>query len=867
MALFDEGSDLPLSAYRLPGAARPTRYELVIAPDLEAFTFSGEAVIELEAAQQCAELVLNAAELEIDAAAVETAAGRVEAEVALDPAAERATITPARPVEAGPATLHLRFRGVLNDKLHGFYRSSFTDRDGRARTIAVTQFEATDARRAFPCWDEPEHKAVFAITLVVEDGLFALSNAAQVSDEPTGDGRRRVRFADTMPMSTYLVAMVVGPLEATDPVDVDGTPLRVVHPVGAGELAAYALEVGAFSLRYFADYYGIAYPGDKLDLVAVPDFAFGAMENLGCVTFREVLLLVDPTQTTQPELQRVADVIAHELAHMWFGDLVTMKWWNGIWLNEAFATFMEMKAVDAFRPDWRRWVDFGLSRSSAFDVDSLASTRPVEYPVHSPTDAEGMFDVLTYEKGAALVRMLEMYLGEDAFRAGIARYLRQHSYANTETTDLWDAIETASGQPVRQIMDSWIFQGGYPLISVELAADGRALRLRQDRFRYAGGPAPDPAEAPRWKAPLLVRVGDADGARRDLRLLLEEEGATVPLDAPAAWALVNAGGHGFYRVRYDDALLGAVAARAQDELTPIERYNLIDDAFAAVLAGRSSAAGFLSLAQGFAAEDDLSVWQRILGALAALSRVLEGPALAAYEATVRELVGGALDIVGWAPAEGEGERTRELRGALFHGLGAIGGDERAHQRAAELHAAHLADPASVDPPLVAAAVKLLAQRGGRAEFDLFVERWKAAPTPQEEQRYLYALAEFEADGLVDEALARCLTGEIRTQNSPYLIRLALANRAQGPHVWDWLKANWQAVNDKLPSNTLARMLEGIRALAQPAVAADVHAFFAAHPMSHGAKTVAQHLERLDVNVALAEREAGPLAAALAARRR
>ena len=311
--------------------------------------------------------------------------------ITLDEETERATFTFAEALPAGRATLHTGFRGLLNDKLRGFYRSTFTDADGVEQVIATTQFEATDARRAFPCWDEPAHKAAFAVTLVVDEDLFAVSNAAEISRTPSAahPGRHEVRFADTMVMSTYLVAFIVGPLEATDPVDVDGTPLRVVYPKGKGHLTAYALEVGAACLRHFADYYGIAYPGDKLDLVAVPDFAFGAMENLGCVTFREILLLVDPTTTTQAELLNVTDVINHELAHMWFGDLVTMKWWNGIWLNEAFATFMEMHATDAFRPEWERWVTFGLARTAAFDTDALSSTRPIEYPVVSPGRRRG----------------------------------------------------------------------------------------------------------------------------------------------------------------------------------------------------------------------------------------------------------------------------------------------------------------------------------------------------------------------------------------------------------------------------------------------------------------------------------------------
>ncbi|MBA2625459.1 MAG: M1 family peptidase, partial [Acidimicrobiia bacterium] len=511
--------DLDASDYRLPGTVVPRRYELVIEPDLDAARFTGTEDVTLDVLEAVDEVVLNAAELVVDEAWLTGPDGtRLDADPQLDEETERLTLALSGTAAPGPWTMHLGFRGVLNDKLRGFYRSTFTDADGATRTIATTQMEPVDARRAFPCWDEPDRKAVFGVTLVVAEGLLALSNASTLSEEPADDGRVAVRFADTIPMSTYLVAFIVGPLEATGPVDVDGVPLRVVHVPGKGHLAPYALDVGAFCLRWFADYYGIAYPGGKVDLVALPDFAAGAMENLGAITFREAVLLVDPEAVTQLELQRVADVIAHELAHMWFGDLVTMKWWNGLWLNEAFATFMELAAIDAYKPEWHRWVAFTNERSAAFAVDSLASTRPIEYPVRSPADAEGMFDVLTYQKGASVLRMLEQYLGTEGFRSGIRRYLSARQFANAETTDLWDAIEEATGEPVRRIMDSWIFQGGYPLIGVEAAEGG--VRLDQRRFAFAGGEVVDAAE---WPVPVLASTcGAGSSGSAPVRHLLDD---------------------------------------------------------------------------------------------------------------------------------------------------------------------------------------------------------------------------------------------------------------------------------------------------------------------------------------------------------
>ncbi|MGH9235525.1 MAG: M1 family metallopeptidase, partial [Acidimicrobiales bacterium] len=659
--------------HRLPRIVVPRRYDLTLTPDLAAATFDGSEAIAVEVVEPTAEVVLNAVDMEIDEAAAQVGDERLVAAVSLDEATERARLTFDRTLPAGPATLHLRFRGVLNDKLVGFYRSTFTDDDGATHVLATTQMEATDARRAFPCWDEPDAKAIFGVTLVVPEQLLAVSNSGEIGREPAGEGRVAVRFADTMPRSTYLVAFVVGPLVATDPVDVDGKPLRVVCPPGKEHLADFALEVGEFALRYFTDWFGMVYPGDKLDLVAIPDFAFGAMENLGCITFRERYLLVDPATATQAELQSVVDVIAHELAHMWFGDLVTMKWWNGIWLNEAFATFMEMTCTDAFRPEWQRWVDFGLSRSAAFDTDALAATRPIEYPVVSPADADGMFDVLTYEKGASVVRMLEQYLGAERFRDGIRRYMARHQYGNTETSDLWDALEAETGEPVRRIAESWIFQGGFPELLVGAGAGGGAA-IRQRRFHYTAdgtdgardGAAGDAAA--HWSVPVVLgtRRGGAGGGTDERRVaqLVDAEPVTVPEAATWPWVNANFGAHGFYRVRYDPPLLEALLANLAD-LTPLERYTLVDDAWASVLAGTSDAVAYVDTAEGFADERDLSVWERITAALGQIDRLVVGDARVALHSRVAALIGPARADLGADARPGDDDRTRTLRGVLL----------------------------------------------------------------------------------------------------------------------------------------------------------------------------------------------------------
>jgi len=872
----------PANPYRLPRTVVPVRYDLELRPDLVAATFEGSVNIEVQVLEPVVEIVMNAAELEVEAPALTLVGGGGQVDIIatdLDTDAERLTLTVASPLESGIYDLHLRFRGVLNDKLKGFYRSTFTGADGTEQVIATTQMEATDARRAFPCWDEPDLKAVFGVTLVVDDDLAAISNAREVGREPRGDRKVAVRFADTMKMSTYLVAFIVGPLEVTAPVDVDGKHLRVAYPRGKGHLTDFALEVGRFCLEFFRDYYGITYPGDKLDLVAVPDFAFGAMENLGCVTFREVLLLVDPAQVTQPELQNVTDVIAHELAHMWFGDLVTMKWWNGIWLNEAFATFMEMLATDAFRPEWDRWTRFGLSRTAAFDIDSLRTTRPIEFEVVSPDDAEGMFDILTYEKGAAVVRMLEQFLGADEFREGIRLYLSQHQYANTETTDLWDAIEESTGEPVRSIMDSWIFQGGYPVIDVELEHDdlrsgeatgtGGVLRLTQRRYGYADdlGEGDGSPPATTYQIPLIFSMKQ----RPDLgeepyiafeRVLLGEQGLSMQLIEPVDWVLVNTEGTGFYRASYSTELLDALATHAQSDLSPIERYGLIDDAWASVLAAATTTPEYFAFVRRFEDETDLSVWQRMIGSLGFLDHLVEGRDRTAFQAAVRGFLGTIWTRLGTEPVEAESDRDRELRGVLFEAIGVLGADAASQELAEELVRREVSSPGSVEPSMFAAAIAVVAPRLTQEGYDDFVRRFQDASTPQEELRYLSALADAEDPDLVMTTLQMSLTDQVRTQNAPYLIRRSMTNRSHGLRAWKFVVDNWEAINERFPSNSIVRMLEGVRSLHEPSVAQTVFAFFETHEVPQGDKILAQHLERLEVNVALRRREADRFAASL-----
>jgi puromycin-sensitive aminopeptidase len=614
---------------------------------------------------------------------------------------------------------------------------------------------------------------------------------------------------------------------------------------------------GVHALNFFEKYYGVPYAGDKLDLIAIPDFAFGAMENLGCVTFRESALLVNEATASHSELERIADVVAHEIAHMWFGDLTTMSWWNGIWLNEAFATFAEMLAVDDFKPEWKRWNTFAVERAAAFITDSLRSTRPIEFPVHHAHECEAMFDVLTYQKGASVLRMLEQFLDKDVFRKGISHYLNKHQFANTETSDLWNAIEEVSKVPVTKLMDSWIFQKGHPMISVELDATGKKLTLSQQRFFYL----PEENCKQLFHVPILLELKTSKGKELK-KVLLTEEKTVIDLAEPVDYVIANAGGHGFYRVRYSPELLKKVTENVFEKLTPTERFNLVNDTWAMVIAGYTSASDYLQMMPMFQNETDKNVWFVLTSSLAYMERVLDEADREKLAPYVRKLVKPMLEKLGWTAKAGEDELTRQLRGTLIGAMGTLGNCSEAHKKAAELYEQYKKDAQSVDPNIVPALIGILAASGDKQRYDEFMNLWRSSKTPQEEERYLFALAGFRNKDLLNHTLKLTTNGEVRTQNAPYLLRSVMMNLAGRDLAWNHLKSNWEYIMTKYPDNSISRMVEGVTALVCPDWEADVNKFIKENPIKQGSKTIEQHLERLNVAVKFKARESKKMATSL-----
>ena len=851
---------------RLPAAVRPTAYDLRLAPDLQAFTFSGSAEIEIEVLSPTRSVTLNAIELEIgDAWVRPRGGGPVAGAVTLDAASETATITLGAELAPGPATLGLSFSGILNDRLRGFYRSRYVGADGRERHLASTQFEATDARRAFPCWDEPALKATFSVTLVVPGHMAAVSNMPERSSSLDG-GLRAVRFETTPPMSTYLLGFAVGDMTCIEERSGSGTLMRVWATTGNEERGRFALDVSLRLLDYFNDYFGIPYPLPKLDHLAIPDFAAGAMENWGCITYREPALLVDEGSSSAGTRQLVAEIVAHEMAHMWFGDLVTMEWWNDLWLNESFASWMGDKAVDALFPEWDKWDQFLVDETArAMRLDGLRSSHPIEQAVDDPAEIGQLFDAISYSKGAAVIRMLEAHLGERRFRDGIRLYLERHIHSNATTRDLWDALAAASGQPVAQIMDSWTSQTGYPYLSVDIDRPAGAARVTatQRRFAYEavlGGDEDDPTL---WQIP--VSVASAAGAAAST-LLPDRAGEVTVEGSGGGWVKVNPGHTGFFRVRYPPAELALLAGAVDEgELPAADRLGLADDAFALCRAGMLPAEGFLDLAGRYGREESQPVWATLTSHLAGLDSLLEGEEFhGAFRAWARGLLGPATARVGWTPAPGEGHLAALMRGDLLLAAGRFGDPGALGEARARFERCGL-DPSAIEADLRRAVFVLAAMGGGRAEYEAMWEMHGAAGLQEEKVRLLTALTQFPSPELVAETLERSFGERVRAHEAIGVIVRTAATAMGRDLAWRFMRENWDEVDRRYGEGGFGLMylVEITAGFTKAERLEEVERFFADHPTPAAERTIRQCTEKIRLNIAWLERNRAGLAARLA----
>jgi puromycin-sensitive aminopeptidase len=833
--------------YRLPQAVAPRSYRLTIEPDLEACTFRGAVEIDLEVRAATREITLNSLDLEILEA---TAAGR-RLDVSVDASKERATLLFPDPVKDA-ASVAIRFSGVLSEQMRGFYRSRYTAADGSQRILGTTQFEATSARRAFPCFDEPAFKAAFDITMIVPEGRSAVSNMPVIEDVPAGDGRRRVRFDRTPVMSTYLLAFAVGEFESIQGRTLDGVPVRVLTTPGRSALGRFALDTAIRGLEFFDAYYGIPYRMalPKCDLLAIPDFEAGAMENWGAITFRETAIFIDPRQSTVPQLRRVAEVVLHELAHMWFGNLVSPEWWSYLWLNESFATFMAFKAADALFPEWHVWDEYLAQTTSAgFALDSLRSSHPVEVPVGNPNEVEQIFDAISYNKGGSVLRMLEHCIGERNFRDGIRAYLARHRFACATTDDLWRALGEQAGTDLRGMMDGWTRQTGVPVVLAR--RDEARLRLRQERFFLDRDPAAPATDDTLWDIP--VGTLDQDGRRSAIRLATRE----TAIPAPPGWMKLNAGQTGFYLVHYDQAGWEAIAG-ALDALPASDRFGLQEDAYSLMRAGYLPVAQYLRFVGAFSREENHHVIGGLASAVRALAETYVGdPAIPRFEEWARELFRPLVAKVGWTESPNESHDRILLRSTVL-GAAVHFGDPACVEEVRRRFAAARRDLGSLPPNQQALVFGGAARHGGDEELSDLMALYDASDLPETKMRLLVAMGSSRQEATVRRAIAFALSDRVRPQDAVYpWTGVPIEQRRTS---WSLLKEHWETLDRRYgKSGMIGRFIQAAAGgIPDQTHAADVEAFFRDHPAPFATERIKQTLEAVRARAKFRARNANAL---------
>ena len=809
---------------KLPKEVVPTEYAIRIAPNLDNFTFAGSETVKLNVRSPVHQLVLNALELKIEAAFVDGKELPLPA-IKTDNEKELLTLTLPSELATGDHALALRFTGKINQQGQGLFYIRYQEQGSGVRKVMLgTQFEATDARRFFPCWDEPAFRARFQLTAVVPENWLAVSNMPIESetllngrDPAAAGGRRRldtssgapggravpprkptkeVRFAPTPPMSSYLNVFVAGELHVIES-QVGPTQIRVIATRGKAELGRYALEASEEILKYYNDYFGVPYPLPKLDQIAIPGGFGGAMENWGGITYYESRLLFDPKSSSGETKQNIYEVLAHEMAHMWFGDLVTMAWWDNLWLNEGFASWMGSKCTAHFNPQWEVWLArvlprdptrrIGISKEAAMEGDTRSTTHPIQQRIATEAEANSAFDDITYKKGQSFLRMLESFLGEDVFRDGIRRYIAAHKYSNTTTADLWNALSEASNKSVGEIAAGWTEQPGFPVVTVKREADGK-LGLTQERFTVNFKNAPPLL----WQIPLTYSaVGETPAT-----LLMTDKTATLE-NIPADRALkLNLNGAGNYRVEYDDRSW-ELLLKALPKLGVEDRVNLMSDAWALVEAGRAPVSLYFGLIEKLPASTDLAEREQIINVLDFVNGLLAGSSeREKFQRYARSLLGPTFAALGWDPKPNEPPNAGRLRASLIGALGHLN-DPEIIAGCREHFQKYLTHPASLPPDLRAPVLAVVGGYADEKTWNKLHELGLKTTSIEDQQNYYEALACATDPKLVEKTLAIALTEELPTSRAIFLVSRVGRDSGHPDIAWEFAKANMRALLAKV----------------------------------------------------------------------
>jgi len=821
----------------------PINYELMFEPLFHNFKFNGEEIITLNLSKPTNSIKLDAAELSIKESHIIQGGKIISSESSLNEKDEKLTIKLAKKIK-GKAKLSIKFTGTLNDRLLGFYKSQYKDKNGKIKYLATTQFEAADARRAFPCWDEPAVKATFDVSLLVDKHLDAISNMPVISKKKTGT-KILYKFVRTPIMSTYLLYLGVGEFEYLHG-KLRNIKIRIVTTKGNKNKGKLSLDFTKKFLGEYEKYFGIKYPLPKLDMIAIPDFAAGAMENWGAITFREAILLYDTKTSSTRTKQYIAEVISHELAHQWFGNLVTMKWWNDLWLNESFATFMATKIVNKFYPEWDLWDQFlGDAMLEAMSLDALKNSHPINVDVKHPAQIREIFDAISYDKGGNVLRMLENYVGIENFRKGLVHYLTRYKYSNAEGRDLWKSIGKVAHKPVDAMMKTWIDQVGYPVVDVK--RKNSKVSLTQRRFLSDGSIS----SKNRWAIPIHIEEGNHESS-----ILMKSQKRVMPLKNTDSNFIINSGRYGFYRVQYDDNSLAEIEMLIDEKiLNHVDRWSLQNDLFSQCVSGTKQLQAYLDFTASYHDEDDYITSQNLAQNLYYLYKLTRKEKFSDEIRTyTAQFLGTIFDRLGWDSQKNEKHTNALLRSFVITALGKLG-DKEILNEAKKRFNKFLKNKNSLAADLQEPVFILMAWQGNEKTYNKLLSLYKKSTLQEEKIRFLIAMCNFKQKNLLLKTLALSLTPEVRSQNIRVPIMGVSANIYGSDILWPWLKNHWKKLVRRFGvGNPLAnRIVASIGSVIDDKQEKDLRKFFKRNPLPGTERVIEQTLERVRIKSAFLRR--------------
>lgn len=830
---------------------KPIHYDLTLKPDIAKSAFSGEVEIRLNFLQKSKSIVLDAAEINILTASIEQNNRDFTLRYTLDNDNETITFFCDQNITKGEAVLKIRFSGILNDRLRGFYISKYIDTNGIESKLASTQFEPTDARRAFPCFDEPSHKATFSVSVTIDEDHRAISNMPEQKEEKNNDGTKTVTFEKTPIMSTYVLAVVVGRINCIEKTSETGTLVRIWSTEGLENKGEYALNVAIEILDYLENYFGIKYPLPKLDHVAIPDFAAGAMENWGCITYREPALLFDSSNSSSSTRQLVAEIIAHEMAHMWFGDLVTMRWWNDLWLNESFASWMGDKAINSIYPEWHKWTQFlAADTGHALRLDGLLNSHPIEQEVQNPNEIGQLFDAISYSKGASLIRMLENFLGENIFRQGINTYLNKFQYDNASTNDLWESLQAESGKPVKEIMETWIKTTGYPYIVVDIdrGEDINEISVSQRRFTYTQNTG-DKNHKDTW--PIPINTIDSNDNSSMCLLTQESQKFPIPKINKEDWLKLNVDQTGFYRVQYPQYDLQLLNNAVKQKLLDApDRLGLISDSFAMVQAMLAPASNFLTQSSSYKTETSQPVWSELLYGMRYIQNLIyKQDYYNIFTQYCRNLLMEIRNEIGWEPGINDDHLTSLLRAQILLSSGQFEDTEVLETSKTKLLDS-LSTGNQIHADLRRSIYVLAAKQGDQKLYDVLWDLHSKSNLQEEKVRLLSALTQFQDSNLLAKTLNRALSDKVRTHETISVIVQSCGNPYGRKLTWEFMKENWQELDRRYGEGGfgLMYMIQALSGFANYEALKDVDQFFKINPVPAAELSLSQTKETIKNNI-------------------